>query len=169
MAGSVFPVDPPRVTGLFNNAEPPYSEGNTHNGLDLSPRRGAFGEPIYASFNGRVLNKGYSASFGNWILIQYVFKWDVWARDKQDIVRTIAAGTPVYVYYAHMQESSMLNPVSEVKAGQIIGLIGATGEANGAHVHIDARMGSISQENRVNFLDILHANIVGLDVVIVYA
>ena len=89
-----------------------------HNGIDLTATRdGTVGkvDHIMAHTGGTVCAVGYDKSAGNYIKIR------------------VAADT-VMVYY-HLQETSPCKVGDTVKAGDIIGYMGMTGNATGAHLH----------------------------------
>ncbi|MCK9521191.1 MAG: M23 family metallopeptidase [Dehalococcoidia bacterium] len=88
--------------------------GRRHGGVDIAANEGT---PVRAPAAG-VLRRHSLAEraweFGNWVLIDH-------------------PGTPWYSAYAHL--SAFAAPEGEVAAGDIIGYVGQTGVAFGAHLH----------------------------------
>ena len=95
-----------------------------HNGIDLTATRdGTVGkvDHIMAHTGGTVCAVGYDKSAGNYIKIQ------------------VAADT-IMVYY-HLRETSPCKVGDTVKAGDIIGYMGETGNTHGAHLHWGIKVG----------------------------
>jgi murein DD-endopeptidase MepM/ murein hydrolase activator NlpD len=96
--------------------------GTFHYGLDMAA---PWGTPFYAAGDGIVVHAGPMNGYGNAIMIQH-------------------ANGDVSVY-GH--ESKVLVTVGEkVKAGQLIGLVGALGQATGPHLHFEVRIGGENGE-----------------------
>jgi murein DD-endopeptidase MepM/ murein hydrolase activator NlpD len=96
--------------------------GTFHYGIDMAA---PWGTPFYAAGDGIVLHAGPMSGYGNAIFIQH-------------------ANGDVSVY-GH--ESKVLVTVGEkVKAGQLIGLVGALGQATGPHLHFEIRAGGENGE-----------------------
>ncbi len=94
--------------------------GSTHYGIDIAAKSGA---QIIAVASGTVVTKAYDASgYGYYIVVK-----------NSDGICT---------YYAHMKAASKLSVGDTVKAGDIIGMVGATGNATGNHLHLEFRSGS---------------------------
>lgn len=86
-----------------------------HKGEDLSAKEGT---RIYALFDGKVIRKGYQAGgAGYYIVLQHA--------------------NGVVTKYFHMKSPSHLPVGAVVKAGDLIGYVGATGRAKGAHLHLE--------------------------------
>jgi len=101
--------------------------GTFHEGIDIpSPR----GTPILAVADGRVSSAKYSGNLGYAVTIEH--------RDN------------LYTRYAHV--SKMLVKEGEIiKKGQVIALVGSTGNSTGHHLHFEVRFG----EFPLNPLDFL--------------
>jgi murein DD-endopeptidase MepM/ murein hydrolase activator NlpD len=96
--------------------------GTFHYGLDMAA---PWGTPFYAAGDGTVLYAGPMNGYGNVIMITH-------------------ANGDVSVY-GH--ESKILVTEGEkVKAGQLIGLVGALGQATGPHLHFEIRVGGENGE-----------------------
>lgn len=89
--------------------------GRAHEGIDLL---GAPGTPILAAEAGRVSFSGWLGDYGNSIVI--------------------AHGGGFATVYAHALELG-LRKQERVARGQIVALIGATGNATGPHLHFEIR------------------------------
>ncbi|MBN8925369.1 MAG: hypothetical protein BGO51_08720 [Rhodospirillales bacterium 69-11] len=93
-----------------------FSRG--HEGLDLMA---AWGTPIRAADGGTVIYAGWYFAYGQIVDIRH------------------ADG--VVTRYAHMSAfAPAIAPGEPVAAGQVIGRVGATGRAHGAHVHFEVRI-----------------------------
>lgn len=110
--GWLCPVDWYIVTDPFGMRLHPYSgEYTMHYGVDLACNGGM---PIYASRSGIVSTAAEHWSFGNYVTI-----------DHSGGYRTM---------YAHMSYY-IVSEGEYVTQGQVIGYVGATGEATGDHCH----------------------------------
>lgn len=93
--------------------------GKMHKGIDISSG-GVFGTPVVAFMDGTVTYSQYNnGGYGYLVIIQHA-----------DNVTT---------YYAHLSQQGI--PVgSKVKAGQVIGYVGNTGDSTGPHLHFEIRI-----------------------------
>ncbi len=90
--------------------------GRAHQGVDLALKAG---EPIYATFSGRVRISQYNrGGYGNLVVIRH--------------------DNGLETYYGHLSER-MVEPNQWVEAGQVIGLGGSTGRSTGPHLHFETR------------------------------
>lgn len=101
--------------------------GQLHTGIDLPANMGT---PVIASKDGRVVFSGYAGGHGNSIFIEH--------RDN---------------YFTRYSHNSVLfvKKGDYVKKGQIIGLIGSTGNSTGNHLHFEIRFDDIPL-NPLDFL-----------------
>jgi len=89
-----------------------------HSGVDLMA---PMGSPIRAAAGGTVVYAGWYYAYGNIVDIQHA--------------------DAVITRYAHMSKfAPEIASGTPVAAGQIIGQVGATGRARGAHVHFEVRV-----------------------------
>jgi hypothetical protein len=96
-----------------------FGDGRGHRGVDISiPGNADIGEPIYSFLNGYVKRKGYQENgAGHYIVI---------GQDNGQEQK-----------YMHMHKASPLTIGAKVKAGDVIGQIGNTGQSSGAHLHVE--------------------------------
>lgn len=90
--------------------------GKPHKGIDLGAKQGT---PIYAVADGTVVYSGVQGAYGNVVVIEH-----------PDFVMTV---------YAH-NEKNLVSVNDVVKQGQQIATVGATGNAQGAHLHFEYRL-----------------------------
>lgn len=104
-----------RVSSGFGGRNNPTGSGSSdHTGIDLA---GAANTPIRAAKAGKVtISKDMTTSYGKWIEIQH------------------ADGTKSR--YAHMNQREV-EVGATVKAGQVIGKMGSTGNSTGNHLHFE--------------------------------
>ena len=87
-----------------------------HNGIDMALK---MGDPIYATFDGKVRYARYTKSgYGNLVIIRH--------------------DNGLETYYGHMSKI-LVEDNQSVAAGQIIGLGGSTGRSTGPHIHFETR------------------------------
>jgi murein DD-endopeptidase MepM/ murein hydrolase activator NlpD len=102
------------LTSVMGARRDPVSGGDDfHAGLDIAAERGA---PVYATAEGIVMESGYHSAYGNLIVLDH--------------------GFGIQTRYGHLSELSVA-PGKQVKRGDIIGLVGATGRATGPHLHYE--------------------------------
>ena len=90
-----------------------YRWGSLHKGNDYAC---SYGEPIYASCPGEVIESTYDGSYGNYVLIRH---------DDHTVTR-----------YAHMSQLAC-NVGDKVDRYQVIGYAGSTGDSTGNHCHFE--------------------------------
>lgn len=89
--------------------------GRAHQGLDIGLKTG---DPIYATFNGKVRLSKAAGDYGNLVIIRH--------------------NNGLETYYAHLSQRDV--EVGDwVVAGQQIGLGGSTGRSTGPHLHYEVR------------------------------
>lgn len=95
--------------------------GNRHDGLDI---KAPAGTAIYAAADGEVVYAGNLRGYGNLIILRHNDRF--------------------YTTYAHNQKN-LATVGATVQAGQLIGLVGATGRASGPHLHFEVRLGATAR------------------------
>lgn len=126
------------ASGYGPRAAPCDGCSTFHKGVDFDP---GYGAPVHAIAAGVVIetNSPFNAALGVHVGIEHVI-------DGQTIVS----------YYGHMQYGSMPLAVGDtVKVGQVIGLVGSTGESTGPHLHFEVWVGGAP----VNPLGWMHARL----------
>lgn len=121
------PVEPPQAQGKvypvsgITTTNNPYGAPRAsytlgyHTGVDFSAPSGT---PVRAAASGTVLATGWSSSYGNNVQIKH------------------SDGT--YTFYAHLLSKSA-SAGQTVSAGEVIGLVGSTGNSSGPHLHFEVR------------------------------
>lgn len=88
-----------------------------HQGVDLAPKSGKEGEPVYVTGNGVVKAVGYDAGgYGRYVLVDHGFGYQT--------------------RYAHLNEA-LVTKGQEVQRGQQIAVMGNTGRSTGTHLHYE--------------------------------
>lgn len=123
-AGSCGPIAPTGGSGWTNplpNARWVRGFYTGHTGLDLSANQGT---PIFAANSGPVLFSGFSTwGYGETIVLAH------------GIFSSL---------YGHMSQRNLSCGGSAV-AGQVIGLVGSTGNSSGPHLHFEIRVNDVPQ------------------------
>lgn len=103
--------------------------GVLHAGIDLAADAGT---PIHAVAAGTVLAAGWVYSgYGISVMIDH--------------------GGGVQTHYAH-QSRTIVQPGQKVKAGQVIGYEGSTGDSTGPHLHFEVHLGLWNQTDPAPFM-----------------
>lgn len=109
--------DHPAVTSPFGSRIDPFlGRPALHTGLDL---RDEYGAPVRATADGTVVFASADGGYGNMVEIDH--------------------GNGLTTRYAHLSKFEV-RPGQKVKAGTIVGRIGATGRATGPHLHYETRI-----------------------------
>lgn len=125
-----------RLTATY----PAYSDGSPHWGIDIVKADGnTRGAPFYAAQGGEVIiakNDGnWNSGFGNYCVIDH--------------------GDGTQTLYAH-SDNILVSVGQVVKKGEKIGIIGATGNVTGPHLHFEVRVkkadGTVSRVNPLNYV-----------------
>jgi murein DD-endopeptidase MepM/ murein hydrolase activator NlpD len=115
------PVAGPITSRFGNRFDPYYHVWQLHAGADIGA---ASGTPIVAAASGRVTRASWNGGYGNYTCIDHG-QFD---------------GQRLSTCYGH-QSLILVRPGQSVRAGQIIGRVGATGAATGPHLHFEVRLG----------------------------
>ena len=107
----IWPVNGSISSNFGYRANPFTGIRQFHNGLDIVVPNGS---PIKAAIDGRVAETGYSALFGNFIILSHPEGYQT--------------------LYAHMSKI-LTKQGNSVSQGAVIGLVGTTGYSTGPHLH----------------------------------
>lgn len=116
--GSDFskPLDSAKVTSLFDyRVNPVTGRYVFHTGIDLGAAQGA---NIYAMLGGRVVRAKYDSGYGYFVVLEH-----------SNGIRTL---------YAHCSRLKV-KAGETVEKGQVIALVGSTGNSTGPHLHLEFR------------------------------
>lgn len=108
----------------YKNEKGEWVSGN-HSGIDLARNGGAEGQKIIAAHSGKISTQTTSDGYG--------------------ILTRVTNGN-MTTYYAHQskRENGIKDGIT-VKAGQVIGYVGNTGNSTGAHLHFEVRINNQTQ------------------------
>lgn len=82
-----------------------------------------------------VVAKAETTGYGNYVVIEHNLEDDA----------------KIYTLYGHMKEGSITVTKGEkVKTGQVLGIMGSTGNSTGPHLHFEVRLGVNSSSRAVN-------------------
>lgn len=95
--------------------------GRSHTGLDIA---NTLGTNIYAAATGTVKYTGWFGGYGNLVIINH--------------------GSGVETYYGHCS-SIVVTAGQQVQQGQLIALMGSTGNSSGSHLHLEVRVNGVAQ------------------------
>jgi murein DD-endopeptidase MepM/ murein hydrolase activator NlpD len=101
-----------------------------HTGMDIDARTG---DPVYAAFAGTVVTVSHTGPYGNKIIIRHA--------NRADQISTL---------YAHLTDT-VVTEGQTVSAGEIIGTVGATGNADGDHLHFEVLVNDVAVDPQLYF------------------
>ncbi len=113
----LWPLEHPKLTSRFGEQDIAFHQEVFHSGQDMAAPEGT---PIHAAADGTVTKSGDGA-FGLNVYIQ---------QESNTFI------------YGHMSQSAV-TVGQEVKAGDLIGYVGCTGECTGPHLHFEIRIGNV--------------------------
>ena len=102
------------LTARFGGRSDPFTgEAAFHQGLDISASKG---QPVYATADGKVDGASYEGEYGNLIVLRHDFG--------------------ITTRYGHLSGFNVKRGQT-VHRGDVIGYVGSTGRATGAHLHYE--------------------------------
>jgi murein DD-endopeptidase MepM/ murein hydrolase activator NlpD len=103
-----------RLSSYYGNRKDPFTGGpDFHTGLDIGANHGA---PVRATADGTVESAGYNGNYGNAVLLGH--------------------GFGISTRFGHLSRFAV-RPGQQVKRGDVIGYVGATGRATSSHLHYE--------------------------------
>ncbi|WP_067435412.1 M23 family metallopeptidase [Nocardioides jensenii] len=111
-----LPLTSYRLTATFGQSSGLWS--STHTGLDFAA---PVGTPIMSVTNGTVTSAEYAGAYGNQIIVTTDDGEELW--------------------YCHMNEFAVAVG-DTVRAGDVVGYVGVTGNTTGPHMHLEVRPGA---------------------------
>jgi len=120
------PLEFRRVSSRFSSARrhPVLGRIRKHAGTDYAADRGT---PVRATADGVVLRAGRVSTYGNLVELRH------------------AKG--ITTRYGHLQRVAVRSG-ARITQGQVIGYVGATGLANGPHLHYEFRVNGVAKDHR---------------------
>ena len=112
----IRPLSGGRVSSVFGSrVHPMFGHRHYHKGIDLAAPRGT---PVMAASSGTVEKVGWVRGYGKFIRIRHALSY--------------------HTAYGHLSNyAKQLRPGMHVQQGQVIGFVGATGNATGNHLHFE--------------------------------
>lgn len=102
------------LTGTYGGRSDPFTgEPGYHQGIDISTEKG---QPVFATADGVIESASYSGDYGNLIVLRHAFG--------------------LTTRYGHLSKFAT-TAGTQVQRGDVIGYVGATGRATGAHLHYE--------------------------------
>jgi murein DD-endopeptidase MepM/ murein hydrolase activator NlpD len=105
------------ITSSFGYRTNPFDseDAELHPGVDF---RGAKGDPVHVTADGKVIFTGWKGGYGNCIIVQH----------KNDF----------QTLYGHLSRINV-EEGQQVKTGDVVGKVGSTGRTTGPHLHYEVR------------------------------
>jgi murein DD-endopeptidase MepM/ murein hydrolase activator NlpD len=110
---SIWPAHGWLSSTMGPRTDPVTGGSDYHSGLDIAGDRG---QPVYATAAGVVTQAGYQGAYGNLITVDHGFGLET--------------------RYGHLSSFSVQKG-AQVKRGEMIGRLGATGRTTGNHLHYE--------------------------------
>jgi murein DD-endopeptidase MepM/ murein hydrolase activator NlpD len=116
MQPSLWPVNGV-VLSPFGQRQDPFSgEGALHTGVDL---KAPTGTPVKVTADGVVLRAERFGGYGRLVIVDH--------------------GKGIFTYYAHLSRIYVM-PGQEIRRGEMVGAVGATGRVTAPHLHYEVRI-----------------------------
>lgn len=111
-----LPLSSYRLSATFGESSGLWA--NTHTGLDFAAAGGA---PVMSVTNGTVTSVGYEGSYGNQVIVTTDDGEELW--------------------YCHLSAFAV-SVGDTIRAGEVLGYVGSTGNSTGNHLHLEVRPGA---------------------------
>lgn len=106
-----------RLMGGYGERNDPFSgEGAMHTGIDISA---PVGTPVKVTADGVVIHSNWNGGYGRCVIVDHGSGYQTW--------------------YAHLSRMDVVEG-QEIRQGDVVGLVGATGKATGPHLHYEVRI-----------------------------
>jgi|SRR5579864_671295 len=113
---SIWPVDGVLMSSYGERTDPFSGEGAYHTGIDLSA---PIGTPAHVTADGVVVFADRSGGYGRLVIVDH--------------------GNGFETYYAHLSRFEVV-PGQEIRQGELVGAVGATGRVTAPHLHYEVRL-----------------------------
>jgi murein DD-endopeptidase MepM/ murein hydrolase activator NlpD len=113
---NIWPVDGPLMSSFGQRTDPFSGEGARHNGVDISA---PIGTPALATADGIVVFADRDGGYGRLVVVDH--------------------GNGYETYYAHLSRFDVMAG-QEIRQGQPIGEVGASGRVTAPHLHYEVRV-----------------------------
>jgi len=118
------PIQFARLSSRFGmRRHPVLGTMRAHKGVDYAAPTGT---PIMAAGDARVVSAGWQRGYGNTVVLDH--------------------GRGYTTLYGHMLRTAKLRRGQQVKQGEVIGYVGATGLATGPHLHYEFRVNGVHRD-----------------------
>jgi murein DD-endopeptidase MepM/ murein hydrolase activator NlpD len=110
---TIWPLAGWLSSGYGSRRDPIDGTADFHAGLDIAANKGS---PVRATADGTIQSAGYNGNYGNAVLVDHGFN--------------------ISTRFGHLSRFAV-RPGQQVRRGEIIGYVGATGRVTGAHLHYE--------------------------------
>ena len=113
---SIWPVDGVLMSSFGERTDPFSGEGAYHKGMDISA---PVGTPVHVAADGVVVFADRSGGYGRLVIVDH--------------------GNGFETYYAHLSRFEVV-PGQEIRQGELVGAVGASGRVTAPHLHYEVRL-----------------------------
>jgi len=114
---NIWPVDGPLMSSFGQRSDPFSGEGALHKGVDISA---PIGTPVRCAADGVVNFADRFGGYGRLVIVDH--------------------GNGFETYYAHLSRIDVIEG-QEIRQGEFLGAVGASGRATGPNLHYEVRIG----------------------------
>jgi murein DD-endopeptidase MepM/ murein hydrolase activator NlpD len=113
-----WPVNGQLMDGYGHRSDPFSGEGAMHTGVDIAA---PVGTPVKATADGLVIHANWNGGYGRCVIVDHGNGYQTW--------------------YAHLSRMDVMEG-EEIRQGEIVGRVGASGRSTGSHLHYEVRVSS---------------------------
>jgi len=124
---NIWPVNGRLLSPYGNRTDPFSEEGAFHRGVDI---QAITGTPVHVTADGIVIFSDFEGGYGRLVVVDH--------------------GGGFRTYYAHLSRF-YVRPGQEVRRGDYVGEVGATGKVTAPHLHYEVHLGGAPM-NPVHFM-----------------